>query len=583
MPLKVRTPNTNISTGSIKTDFIKDANVTTAKIADDAVTLAKISTTGATNGKVLTYNSTTDAVEWADTPVNAGDVEVNPDSYDPSLWTEFNVDIWEFAPLRVSKAGGTPFAIARSRTDNNFAFMEASILDRDYDFSGGVSGPDLMANQNTFIGTPGGGGRRTSAQWTRLRDITVAGTDGTDCEYDAYQTHYEIVAYDKASGNTEVSNSVIDASSDRTQIMNSLEVVARQPNSGNEDLSALRLRYVGTEQGSPDAYVSLYYQSIDTALDMIRFREISGAPVTEFKTSVAFEQPITGNTRIGDITISSNTITVDGDEVEFDADFNITGTAYFGSGNGTQVQSDGTITTFGSASKVPFGDTIQLDSKASDPTGVTGAMYFNSSTNTFRGYNGSAWLDLDSQGSSLEEETFAGQINIVEDGATSTDLSKVIIKYSGTSADDAKAEINLYNKNDNSTSTGITLYAPGADTAHVVTSNHFVVGDTVTNGSPLKSLIISNSLPTGGDYSGKETTSIMKAALSSTGGTGATGGMGIMESAIEFNTPTQWKTDGSLTFTDYHVDGMTMMHPTNGRPIYYNSGWKYFSDNSTAT
>ena len=214
MPLKVRTPNTNISTGSIKTDFIKDANVTTAKIADDAVTLAKISTTGATNGKVLTYNSTTDAVEWADTPVNAGDVEVNPDSYDPSLWTEFNVDIWEFAPLRVSKAGGTPFAIARSRTDNNFAFMEASILDRDYDFSGGVSGPDLMANQNTFIGTPGGGGRRTSAQWTRLRDITVAGTDGTDCEYDAYQTHYEIVAYDKASGNTEVSNSVIDASSD---------------------------------------------------------------------------------------------------------------------------------------------------------------------------------------------------------------------------------------------------------------------------------------------------------------------------------------------------------------------------------
>ena len=86
-------------------------------------------------------------------------------------------------------------------------------------------------------------------------------------------------------------------------------------------------------------------------------------------------------------------------------------------------------------------------------------------------------------------------------------------------------------------------------------------------------------MPTGGDYSGKETTSIMKASLSSTGGTSATGGMGIMESAIEFNTPTQWKTDGSLTFTDYHVDGMTMMHPTNGRPIYYNSGWKYFSDN----
>jgi|TARA_R110000824_G_scaffold2146_2_gene10164 hypothetical protein len=116
--MKIITPNTNISTGSIKTSFIKDgavstakiadgavtagkiadgtvvaaelatdavttvkildANVTTAKIADDAVTLAKISTTGASNNQVLTYNSSSGAVEWGAggtssfDPANAG-------------------------------------------------------------------------------------------------------------------------------------------------------------------------------------------------------------------------------------------------------------------------------------------------------------------------------------------------------------------------------------------------------------------------------------------------------------------------------------------------------------------------------
>jgi hypothetical protein len=40
--MNVRTPNTNISAGSINTNFIKDAAVTTAKIADGAITSAKI-------------------------------------------------------------------------------------------------------------------------------------------------------------------------------------------------------------------------------------------------------------------------------------------------------------------------------------------------------------------------------------------------------------------------------------------------------------------------------------------------------------------------------------------------------------
>jgi hypothetical protein len=96
----------------------------------------------------------------------------------------------------------------------------------------------------------------------------------------------------------------------------------------------------------------------------------------------------------GNITISGDTISTSGDEVEFDADFNVTGTTYFGSGNGTSVSASGEIGTFGSATKVPFGNTIKLDSKSADPTGEAGMMYFNTTTNKFRGYNGTAWVDL---------------------------------------------------------------------------------------------------------------------------------------------------------------------------------------------
>ena len=96
----------------------------------------------------------------------------------------------------------------------------------------------------------------------------------------------------------------------------------------------------------------------------------------------------------GNITISGDTISTTGDEVEFDSDFNVTGTTYFGTGSGTGISSNGEIGIFGSATSVPFSETIKLDSKTADPTGEAGMMYFNTTTNKFRGYNGTAWVDL---------------------------------------------------------------------------------------------------------------------------------------------------------------------------------------------
>lgn len=336
-------------------------------------------------------------------------VEVNPDSFNPSTWTAIGgADIWGFAPLRVSRDNGTAFAIARRNDSNGFGYMESIILERDYDFSGVSIGNDTMSTHTTFIATPGGGARRTSSIYTKLRDITVAGTDGTDCEYDVYNTHYELVVFDKTSGNNENSTTVFDASADKTSIANTLEVVNRSVGSGSStNDSSIQLRYVGTVSDKPEAYISLKDSNAGTTTDMVRFRDDLGTYKTEFEQITGFNNQVhivgtlnaystatfSGTTNIGNMSFSGDTISSAG-EVEFDSDFNVTGTTYFGHGSGTGISSSGQIQTFGSATSVPFGNTIKLNSKTADPTGEAGMMYFNTTTNKFRGYNGTAWVDL---------------------------------------------------------------------------------------------------------------------------------------------------------------------------------------------
>ena len=53
-----------LANDAVTEDKILNGSVTVNKIADDAVTLAKFNTSGATNNQVLVYNSTSGAVEW---------------------------------------------------------------------------------------------------------------------------------------------------------------------------------------------------------------------------------------------------------------------------------------------------------------------------------------------------------------------------------------------------------------------------------------------------------------------------------------------------------------------------------------
>ncbi len=60
---------------AVTTDKILDANVTTAKIADDAVTLAKISTSGASDNQILVYDHSSTSIVWETPSVHYTDAE----------------------------------------------------------------------------------------------------------------------------------------------------------------------------------------------------------------------------------------------------------------------------------------------------------------------------------------------------------------------------------------------------------------------------------------------------------------------------------------------------------------------------
>ena len=96
------------------------------------------------------------------------------------------------------------------------------------------------------------------------------------------------------------------------------------------------MRYEGSISDSPDAYIALEDFNASERLDIVRYRKDGSTYKAETKVEAHFEQPVILN------------------------------------------------------------DTIQLDTQSADPTTglAAGQMYFNTTTNKFRGYNGTAWVDL---------------------------------------------------------------------------------------------------------------------------------------------------------------------------------------------
>jgi hypothetical protein len=433
--VRMVTPNTNITAGSINTTFLGDKSVTGAKIA----------TTGALDKQVLSYDVATDTVIWQDVSyldntfengivvTNAqstffadvridGDIDLNGDlaisgniidlnaitasntftltvnnngnltldpaghihadtgnlyvgsfsqavhitptsigaigsaltftgnltgdvlaerieinestAIDPGNWTQYSYNYFDDTGINLAIASDSiPFVQLREYSNNNTGFGDVFVLKRSGDISTMTN--DLFIHTSRFIETNGGGARRTSELWTRLRDLSVTGTGTSDYQYDEYKSHLEFIVYDKSSGNTESANAVIIASTDETQIQNELQIVGNY-GAGNESLSNLSLRYEGTISDSPDAYISLEDFNASERIDMVRYRKDGSTYKAETKVEAYFEKPVILN------------------------------------------------------------DRIQLDTQSADPTTglAAGQMYFNTSTNKFRGYDGTNWVDL---------------------------------------------------------------------------------------------------------------------------------------------------------------------------------------------
>lgn len=62
--------------------------------------------------------------------------------------------------------------------------------------------------------------------------------------------------------------------------------------------------------------------------------------------------------------------------------------------NGNEIDTWGGETEIVLKKRVVAEDVIVVDNETTDPAGITGAIYFNTTTNKFRGYNGTDWVDL---------------------------------------------------------------------------------------------------------------------------------------------------------------------------------------------
>ena len=61
--------------------------------------------------------------------------------------------------------------------------------------------------------------------------------------------------------------------------------------------------------------------------------------------------------------------------------------------NNIELQSDNDVIIDGN-NRILMNQIVVLDNQSSDPTGYAGAMYFNTTTNKFRGFDGTSWVDL---------------------------------------------------------------------------------------------------------------------------------------------------------------------------------------------
>lgn len=417
--IRMITPNTNISSGSIDTLFLKDSAVTTSKISNGAVSLEKIVSPGGTaEDKIMTFNNDTGLVEWA---VNSYTV------------TEEDVTAHE-AALTLASSQITDYGTFTSgiTVNNSQSIFNANVqinadvdINGDLDVSGTLSGVDAITSDTSFTLTT------TASNNITLDSAGYVFADTTDLYVGSFSQAVHITPTSIGQIGTTLDiygNFIGDLTGNVTGQVSDIsnhsinDIAANFNFLGNAaypgygiDLLVDESKWAGiqiTSYDSSDNPFGIYNPNLIAniaegspgAMTAVG----SGKRIFSFSGTAAngTSFPATNNAVMSFQTTEAQTSSGRGTKIVLET---------INTGESSRVVSleahgkEITILPAGGANPIldaggdylnvdcqtRFNNTIVLDNVSSDPSSpATGAMYFNTSTNKFRGYNGTAWVDL---------------------------------------------------------------------------------------------------------------------------------------------------------------------------------------------
>lgn len=360
--LNVVTPNTNISAGSVSTGFIKDA----------AVTLAKISTSGASDNQILVYDHATTSIVWETPSLHYTDAEAIT-----AVQGEATLDLT--GKTSISNSAGLTSPILHLVTDNSGWDKAQLMLTDANDDAVSIIGRNNTTYSNYQLNYT------LDPNHTKPR-TNVPGTGVT------YAGDY-FVNFRKNYGDQDN----IDMQMEVYGANNGFSIVARDDWNGGVD----SYNYKPITLRGSDIAMKIGSTPYGSTVEKLAFNDYgtsisNGVLVHGLDRSTSNHQiQYTGTCTAGTPAIPSMVWIMHRRDSQ-NRIMEIMEATDYGSGDAAVVEigKQLTINPVKVASAVPI-ELANLPSAPGSPT--AGMMYFNTSDSKFYGYNGSAWILLDTQ------------------------------------------------------------------------------------------------------------------------------------------------------------------------------------------
>jgi len=388
-----------MAANSVDSDQYVDGSIDTAHIGDDQVTLAKISTTGASNAQVLTYNSTSGAIEWA---AASAAIDVS-NITDKMKITGASTKLSPLLHLKTTNTGSdkgqilledsgddTVSVVGRlNSASDRYAFQlimdpnntkprtnvggDASLGDQDYQFSFSkkYADQDEIEMQLAVFGAHNG--------------FNINSHDDKNGGVDAYGWAPLRFGADQVSFNTNSTERM--AFDDNGMHISTIPLILAEAR-GN---SNFQIDYVGDSgTGDPDMKMFMHHIGDDRIINVMKAWDDgtnTDAVVSVGRTLSVGNQTGANSTNL---LILSDQTTASGEKGCYIGNGSITATT-----GGTSMDGGIVLVAQGTDNRVEMRNKLRLLNASTAPTTPTpGDMFFNTTTNKFQGYDGTAWRNL---------------------------------------------------------------------------------------------------------------------------------------------------------------------------------------------